>query len=231
MLERDRVAAVVAEFLGAGVLTLLVLSVQRSTIGVPFFVAAAAGLTLAMAVFTLGPRGFFNPAITLGLWTLRRLSSLNAVLYIVAQFLGALGAYYLYTYFVKNDLQSVGGNFSGRIMVAEAVGAAVLGLGVAAAIYRGLSSAVTASFAGLSLMLGMIAASPAAIGLLNPAVALGAKAWVWGTYVLGPVLGAVIGINLYALLFAPGVTTTAASSTAVASTAKKRPSAKKKTRK
>jgi hypothetical protein len=30
---------------------------------------------------------------------------------------------------------------------------------------------------------------------------LGARQWGWGTYVLGPVLGAVIGFNLYNLLF------------------------------
>ena len=205
MFGRQRAATVVAEFLGAGVLTLLILSVQRSTIGVPFFVAATAGLTLAMALFALGdiPRGFFNPAVTIGLWTVRKISTLNGVLYIAAQLLGAWGAYYLYTYFVRNGLQPVGGHFTGRILVAEAVGTGLFSIGVAAAVYRGLSLAVTASFAGLSLMLGMVAASPAAIGLLNPAVALGVRAWVWGTYVLGPVLGAVIGTNLYVLLFAP----------------------------
>jgi hypothetical protein len=46
-------------------------------------------------------------------------------------------------------------------------------------------------------------ASVAAAGTLNPAVALGARSWEWGTTLLGPILGAVIGFNLYALLFAP----------------------------
>src|ERR1700722_4473768 len=98
MFGRRDVATWVAEFLGTGALTLLVLSVQRSTIGVPFFVAAAAGSTLALMVFALGgiSSGFFNPAITLALWTARKLSSVTAVLYIIAQFLGAWGAYYLY---------------------------------------------------------------------------------------------------------------------------------------
>jgi glycerol uptake facilitator-like aquaporin len=123
-------------------------------------------------------------------------------LYIAAQFLGAWGAYYLYTYLVKNSLQPVGGHFAGRILVAEAVGTGIFAFGVASAVYQGFSRAVTASFVGLALMLGIIAASPAAIGLLNPAVALGVRAWVWGTYVLGPVLGAIIGVNLYSLLFA-----------------------------
>jgi aquaporin Z len=167
-------------------------------------VAAAAGLIVALMSFAVGgvSGGYFNPALTLGFWTARKLSTVTAILYIVVQLLGAWGAYYLYTYFVKNSLQPVGGHFTGRILVAEAVGTGIFAFGVAAAIYQGFSRAVTASFAGLALMLGIIAASSAAIGLLNPAVALGVRAWVWGTYVLGPVLGAVIGVNLYGLLFA-----------------------------
>lgn len=204
MFGRRNVATIVAEFLGTGALTLLVLSVQRSTIGVPFFVAAAAGLIVALMVFAVGgiSGGYFNPGLTLGFWTARKLSSVKTVLYIAAQLLGAWGAYYLYTYLVKNSLQPVGGHFAGRILVAEAVGTAVFAFGVAAAVYQGFSRAVTASFVGLALMLGIIAASPASIGLLNPAVALGVRAWVWGTYVLGPVVGAIIGVNLYGLLFA-----------------------------
>jgi aquaporin Z len=204
MFGRRNTAALVAEFLGTGALTLLVLSVQRSTIGVPFFVAGAAGLIVILMTLSVGAisGGYFNPALTIGLWTTRKVTTLRTILYIAAQLLGAWGAYYLYTYLVKNSLQPVGGHFTGRILVAEAVGTALFTFGFASAIYQGFNRAVSASVAGLSLMLGIIAASPAAIGLLNPAVALGARAWVWGTYVLGPVIGAVIGVNLYSLLFA-----------------------------
>lgn len=204
MFGRQKVAALVAEFLGAGALTMLVLTVQRSSIGVPFFVAAAAGLTYMLMHFSVGGSsgGHFNPALTLGLWTARKVETVTAILYIGLQLLGAWGAYYLYTYFVNNPLQPVGGHYMGRIMVAEAVGTAVFAFGFAAALYQGFSRAVTASFAGLSLMLGMLLASSASIGLLNPSLALGARAWVWGTYVLGPVAGAVIGVNLYGMLFA-----------------------------
>ncbi len=203
MMERQKIAALTGELLGAGVLTLLILSVQRSTIGVPFFVAIAAGLAFTLMSFAVGgiSGGHFNPAITIGFWTARRITTVRAVLYIVAQMLGAWLAYALYTYFVNNSLQSVGGHYSGRILAAEAVGAGLFSFGFAAAVYQGYSRAVTASFCGLALVLGIVAASPASLGLLNPAVALGVRAWVLGTYVLGPVLGAIIGINLYALVF------------------------------
>ncbi len=204
MFGRRKIATLVAEFLGTGVLTLLVLSVQRSTIGVPFFVALAAGLTVALMSFALARTsgGYFNPALTIGMWTARKLPTVNAVLFVASQMLGAWGAYYLYTYFVNNTLQPVGGHFTGRILVAEAIGAGIFAFGWSAAVYQRLSSAVSASIAGLALIVGMVAASSASIGLLNPALALGARAWVLGTYVLGPILGAVIGVNLYGLLFA-----------------------------
>jgi aquaporin Z len=204
MFGKNKSAMIVAEFLGTGALTLLILSVQRSTIGVPFFVATAAGLTVTVMMFTLGgiSGGYFNPALTIGLWTARKVTTAKAIVYIAAQLLGAWAAYYLYTYFVKTSLQPVGGHYAGRIMVAEAVGTAIFTFGWTSALYQRFSTAVAASVSGLSYMLGIIAASSAAIGLLNPAVALGVRSWVWGTYVLGPVLGAVIGVNLYALLFA-----------------------------
>lgn len=228
MFGRRKVATLVAEFLGTGVLTLLILSVQRSTIGVPFFVALAGGVTLALMVFALGAyeTGFFNPAVTLGLWTARRLATLTSVLYIIVQLLGAWAAFGLYTYFVKSSLQAVGGHFAARILIAETVGTAILSLGIAAALYQRFSQAVSASVAGLSYMVGIIAASSAAIGLLNPAVALGVRAWVWGTYVLGPVLGAVIGVNLYSLVFAPAAAESVVAGSVAAPVATTKPASK-----
>ena len=44
MFGKRKIAAVVAEFLGTAALTLLVLSVQHSQVGLTFFVAMAAGL-------------------------------------------------------------------------------------------------------------------------------------------------------------------------------------------
>lgn len=232
MFGRRKVAALVGEFIGTGALTLLILSVQRSTIGVPFFVAAAAGLTLALMIFALGrvTGGYFNPAIVIGFWTARKISTVTTVLYVIVQLLGAWGAYYLYTYFVKNDLQPIGGTFTARILTAEAIGTGLFAFGVAAAVYQRVGIAVTASFAGVALMLGAIAASSASLGLLNPAVALGVRAWVWGTYVLGPIIGAIIGVNLYALLFAEADKSAASVTSAVkAAVTGKKPAAKKKT--
>jgi glycerol uptake facilitator-like aquaporin len=241
MFGKRKVATLLAEFLGTGVLTLLVLSVQRSTIGVPFFVALAAGLVVAVMVLTVGSvsGAHLNPAITIAMWTARKISTLTGVVYVVAQLLGAWGAYYLYTYFVNSKLQPIGGHFAGRILAAEAVGAIILGFAWASAVYQKFNVGKTAVVAGIAYMLAIVAASTASIGLVNPALALGVRAWVWGTYVLGPILGAVIGVNLYGLLFAePEVAVASAAATKAAparpsastsrAAAAKRPAAKKK---
>ncbi|HMH31223.1 MAG TPA: aquaporin, partial [Methylomirabilota bacterium] len=95
---KQKIATLVAEFLGTGALTLLILSVQRSTIGVPFFVAAAAGLSIALMIMAVGKTsgGYFNPALTIGFWTARKIETVTAVLYILVQFAGAFAAGALY---------------------------------------------------------------------------------------------------------------------------------------
>ena len=206
MFGRDKLAVLMAEFLGTGILTMLVLSVQRSTIGVPFFIAAAAGLTLMMATFVFGgiSGAHLNPAVTLGMWTVRKISTLHGVLYIAMQMLGAWAAYYLYTYYVSSQFTSIGGHYSTKVLVAESVGTFIFTFGWAAGMYQKFAVGSRAALVGLSYMLAIIASSAASLGLLNPALALGSKAWVLGSYVLGPVIGAVVGFNLYSLLFAEG---------------------------
>ncbi|MDB5184409.1 MAG: major intrinsic protein [Candidatus Saccharibacteria bacterium] len=204
MFGRQRIAALVAEFLGTGALTLVIISVQRSTIGVPFFVALGAGLTVALMTFLFGhvSGAHLNPALTIGMWTARKITTGKAIFYVGFQLLGAYAAYLLYTYFVDNKLSNIGGHYSSRVLTAEAVGALVLGFAAAAAVYQRFSNATTAAINGLGYMLAIVAASSVSLGIINPAVAFGAQAWVWGTYVLGPILGAVIAINVYGLLFA-----------------------------
>ncbi len=233
MFGKRQIATLVAEFLGTGVLTLLILSIQRSTIGVPFFVAAAAGLTLALLTFMFlnVSGGNFNPAITIGMWTARKMPSATAVLYVAMQLLGAWAAYGIYTYFVGNSLQPIGGDFKTKILVAEILGTSIFSFGVAAAVYQKFTLAATAAASGLALMIGIVAASSGSLGLLNPAVALGVRSWVLGTYVAGPIIGAIIGINLYGLLFADSSAPAKTAAATVSAAKTKKPAAKKTAKK
>lgn len=195
---------IVAEFLGTGVLTAVFLAVSKSNIGIPYFVSIATGVSLAVLVMMLGSVSGMhaNPAITLGMWSARRIKTLPAVMYIVAQLLGAMCAYLLYTYFINNTWGN-SGKFESRILLAEALGAFVFAMGWASTVYHKMEGGRAAFVIGASLVAGVLVASMGSGGLINPAIAMGARVWVWGTYVLGPVLGAIIGFNLYALLFAP----------------------------
>lgn len=210
MFGRRKLAALVAEFLGTGVLTTTVLSIQHSGVGFPLFVGASAGLAMMLFWFAVGDfsGGHFNPAITIGQWTAGKVSTLTTIMYVIVQLLGGWAAYGVYIYLVNTHLSPVGGHYSARILLTEGIGTAVFAFAFAAAIYKGMSQAVTASFVGLGLMVGVIIAftfsqtnAAGALGLLNPAVALGLRSWVWGTYVLGPVLGAIVGTQLYRLFF------------------------------
>jgi glycerol uptake facilitator-like aquaporin len=204
LVTRRRIAMLMAEFFGAALLTSVVLTIGKAQESATYFVALAVGLAVAALILTIGfvSGGHFNPAISLGLWTIRRSSALRTISYVAAQMLGAAAAYWLYTYLVDARLTNTG-EFEGRILLAETLGTMILAMGVAAAVFNKHEGGKAAATVGISLTIGVLVASIASAGLLNPAVALGAGAWVWGTYVLGPILGAIIGFNLYALLFAP----------------------------
>jgi len=221
MFGRKKIAMLVAEFLGTGILTLVVLAVQRSTIGIPYFVALAAGLTVAALTLVLANASgaHLNPAITIGAWSARKVKTLPAIAYLVAQLLGGWAAYGIYTYFVNNSFQAIGGHYTARLLIAEAVGGFVFAFAWAAiAAQRNISAA----WVGAAFTFGILVASIASIGLINPALALGTRAWAfwgsmgWGTYLLGPIIGGIVGFNLYDLVFAEGSLLRAPRATATA---------------
>ena len=205
VVSKNGVAALVAEFLGTALLTLVVLAALKG-VGIPYFVCLAAGMAVAAGIYVFGKvsGGHFNPAVTLGLWSVRRVETVQAIVYLAAQLLGALAATELFTYLVNEGRSAnVAGEFQAQILIAEALGTFILCIGIAAAVYNNYSNAKTATVVGMSLFLGALTATIASGGVINPALALGLHTWAWSTYVLGPVLGAVIAFNLYSLLFTP----------------------------
>lgn len=203
-ITRRRVAMLTAEFFGTAFITTIVLTLGKFQESAAYFVALGVGLVLVALILTVGmvSGAHFNPAISLGLWTVRRSSAVRTISYVAVQMLGAAAAYWLYTYMSDSQLVNEG-EFDPRILLAETIGTMLLAMGIAAAVFNNYQSGKTAATVGVSIAVAIMVASIASAGLLNPAVALGVGSWVWGTYVLGPVLGSVIGFNLYALLFAP----------------------------
>jgi glycerol uptake facilitator-like aquaporin len=203
MFRKNKLAMLVGEFLGTAALTLIVLAISHSQLSLSYFIASAAGLMVALMTLALaGISGaVFNPAMTIGLWTVRKLRTLQALTYLAVQLLGGAVAWELFVYLTKLTGIHNSGAYSARVLVAEVVGTFIFAFVWAAAIYQRFNLFAKAAAIGGGLMAGALVASLGSAGILNPAVALGLHQWGWGTYVLGPVLGAVIGFNLYNLLF------------------------------
>ena len=202
---KNKIAMLVAELLGGAILTLTTLAVLKSNLGFPLFIAACVGFAYGLLVMVLGALSgaHINPMVTLGLWILRKVSTAQALVYIAAQLLGSVAAARLFVYLTGQDLTNItAGDFAWRVLVAEIVGTFIFTFGVAAAVYQRQEGVRWAATAGGSLFLGILAASIASNGLLNPAIALGVQS-VSRAYIAGPVIGAILGMSLYALLFKP----------------------------
>jgi glycerol uptake facilitator-like aquaporin len=208
MFSKKKLALLGVELIGTAVLALAVLSVRNSGIGYSLFVAMAAGIALGAVVLTFSSVGEpqLNPALTVGLWSARKVSTLRAVLFIALQLLGGAIAYWLYIYFIKTHLPSTAGHYNARVMISEAVGTFVFVVGWTAAVTQKYTGLRLAAAIGAAFAAGLIIASlsTTGFGLINPALALSVRSWGWGTYVAGPVIGGVVGVNFYHYLYGTG---------------------------
>jgi aquaporin Z len=215
--------ALFAELVGTFVLTVLLLNTSGNAI--------IAGVTVLVFTIVLGrlSGGHFNPAITVGLLATRQISWIRATGYIVAQLLGAMLALVVVSLFInttpnlevlspytnemvaadKATLFKVEGlNGDWRPFFAEALGALVLGLGVAAARFTRREGLEAGYVVGGALMLGLLIATyQGTTAILNPAVALGLDAykmdnfgWAFAVYAIAPLVGVAAGAWLFRLL-------------------------------
>ena len=109
MFGRTKIAMVVAELLGAATITTVMLAVSKSGVGFSFFIASGVGLALGLLVLAMGGLtvGHYNPATTVGMWTVRKITTAEAVVSLAAQFLGALGAWRLIEYLTQQTLKNI----------------------------------------------------------------------------------------------------------------------------
>lgn len=200
-LNRASSAPLLAEFLGTGLLVMLALILSETT-GVPYFIATSVAVTLGLVYVMFGAisGGHFNPAITVGMWTARRISTVRGISYIAAQLLGGVGAWQLYQYLIHHTVPVKTTAWSTPMFLAELVGAAVLAAGLTAAVMKKLDALTTALAYGASFFVGILIAATASAGYLNPATALALRNFN-AVYILGPVVGAIVGVNLYMYLF------------------------------
>ncbi len=185
----------VAEMLGTFLLTLAVSVsiVMPSVIPTP----AIAGLTLMVIVYVLGPisGAHVNPAVTIGMWCIGKISTVDTLCYVLSQALGAslvapmLG--------LMQVIAPQGGSLGGiTVGIGEALGAAILVLGVSAVVSSKAAGGPSGVAIGGSLFLGATVASVISSGIVNPAVAIGLGADNL-TNLLAPLIGGVAAAETY----------------------------------
>ena len=199
--NRAVVAPVLAEFVGTGILVMVALILGQTT-AVSYFIATSLAVTAAVVylLFSAVSGAHTNPAVTFGLWTARRIGTLRGITYIAAQMLGGLAAWQLFQYLTNHATQAKNVPFSTPVWLAEVVGTGVLALAFAAALNRGVAVLNSALAVGAAYFVAILIAATASAGYVNPAIALGSRAWS-GVYVLGPLVGGLIGVNLYTWFF------------------------------
>lgn len=184
--------AYAAEFIGTFFLTLVVFLGASGAGHFQVPTAVLAGLTLGLMVYVFGGISgtHINPAVTLGLASVRKISPTDAALYIVAQCAGAYVASLLGLQFAGAAMFASPAN---TLMTgaAEALGAAVIVLGVSSVVWKKVPDAAAGLTIGTALTLGAHIASLQSNGILNPAVALGLGS-ISVAYVVGPILGGIV---------------------------------------
>ncbi len=188
----------IAETIGTFGLTLVV---ALSLAGVfPVSTPVLAALVLGLFVYSIGHISgtHINPAVTIGAWSIKKISSKDALYYIIAQFVGAGLALGLVSMSVGLQAPAVSNSFA--VLFAEFLGTALFTFGITSVVYGKTPGALSGIVVGGSLLLGVaIAALLGSNGVLNPAVAFGIGSF-GGMYILGPILGSIAGMNLYKYL-------------------------------
>ena len=170
-------------------------------------IAAAHGLAIAVMVCAFGhiSGGHFNPAVTIGFWVTKRVTTLDVVLFWIAQLAGAIAAAFLLRAVIPEDTWRTVALGTPELirdlsrlsaMALEALGTFFLVLVIFATSVddRGVSHSIAGFAIGLTFALGIMVAGPFTGGALNPARAFGpalaASHWAsQGVFWVGPLGG------------------------------------------
>jgi MIP family channel proteins len=182
-------------------------------------IAAAHGLAIGIMVTAVGhiSGGHLNPAVTIGFWVTRRLSTLHAVFYWIAQLVGAAAAAYLLVAIVPDTIWRPAGlgtpdlaadftRMHGMALEAVTTFLLVFVVFATAADAKGAFNKIAGFAIGLTITMDILFAGPFTGGAMNPARAFGpalaSHHWTnHGVYWVGPLFGGVIAGVVYDRLF------------------------------
>lgn len=151
-----------AELVGTFILATVAITVANPII---------VGFTLVVLVLAIGAisGAHVNPAVTFGLWTIRKLDGIKVPFYFAMQLAGALLALLVSQLFQGNGYGisfASFGSFDGKILLAELLGTAVFTFAIAAAVQKNLADSAKSLAIGLGLLTGLAVGG----GLLGQAV-------------------------------------------------------------
>lgn len=154
--------ALLAELVGTFILATVAVTVANPII---------VGFTLVVLVFAIGAisGAHVNPAITFGLWSIRKLDGIKVPFYWAMQFAGALLALLVSQMYKGGGFGLSFASFNSldaKILFAELIGMAVFAFAVAAACQRKEVDSAKALCVGLALLTGLAVSG----GLLGQAV-------------------------------------------------------------
>ena len=188
----------IAEFVGTFTLSLVVLLSVTGTFPLPLPLLAA--LVLMLFVYTIGTisGSHINPAVTIGLWSVKKIGFIEALGYIVAQVLGGAAALFLATKTLAFGLPPI--MTAPAFLLFEFLGMIIFVMGIAAVVNKNVSAGAAGVVVGGSLLLGIaVSALGGAAGILNPAVGLALLVSGPGYYI-AEITGSIVGFQLYGFL-------------------------------
>lgn len=174
-------------------------------------VALAFGLAVTLVVAATGHLGgaHINPAVTVGLWSVRRFDARDVLPYVAAQCIGAIAASAALGWIlgaVGNFGATVPSISIGRAFAVEAGFTAILGLVIMGVATDARVPPAVAPFAiGATVGAGALVAGPLTGGSFNPARTLGPAlvGGIWTAHWLywaAPIVGMVAAMRTYELL-------------------------------
>jgi len=181
-------------------------------------IALAQGLTIGIMVSALRhiSGGHFNPAVTIGFWVTRKLSTFDTLAYWVAQVAGSIAAAYLlrrlpfdawsFVQLGTPNLASGVSRTTGMILEAVMTFFLVFVFFATAVDVHGAFDKIAGFAIGLTVTVGVLLGGPFTGAALNPARALGpalaSNHWTnHGVYWIGPLAGGVVAGWLYGTIF------------------------------
>jgi MIP family channel proteins len=186
-----------------------------------FGIAAAHGLAIGIMVTAMGhiSGGHFNPAVTIGFWVTKRLSTLQSLFYWFSQLLGATAAAYLLVFIVPEstwradalssitpDLAADFTRWPGMLLECVLTFFLVFVVFATAVDIKGAFNKIAGFAIGLTITMDILFAGPFTGSAVNPARAFGPALathhWTnHGVYWVGPLFGGVLAGVIYDRLF------------------------------